>query len=690
MKPDSIKIALLGNPNIGKTTLFNFLCGLNQKTGNYAGVTVDQVKGYITHQQNSLEIIDLPGVNSIYPESEDERVVFNYLTQKNHEDLPDKIIVVISALNFKRNLYLFHQIKDLELPIILAVNMLDTAEKRGISINLELLRQTVGCPVVGISAKTGEGIEDLKNLLVKKDISTSSSLITDYLVDIDKDIFSGSAEQNGYKKPYEYFVKLVFNKEESIIKSLAGDEASAKKLRINESILRYKTINRYLLNVYAEDRANAKDFSNKLDKVLMHPVWGYIVFLTIMLIVFQSIFSLAEYPMGWIDNIMDRFSNLVHELLPSGKLNELLAKGIIPGIQGVIIFVPQIAILFFFFSLLEQSGYMTRIVFLMDKLMQKFGMSGKSVVPLISGMACAIPAIMSTRTIENSKERLITILVTPLVTCSARLPVYSILISIVVPDVFYGPIGLQGTAMLGMYFLGAITSLIAGWIFKKILKSVKKSVLALEVPRYILPSFRNVAISVWTNSFAFIKNAGLIIVATSIILFFLGTNGGAEFKKESEYTELNYPSLSIAELNYKKANERLENSYLGSVGKTIEPLIEPLGYDWKVGIALISSLAAREVFTTTLKVIYSIAESEDSKGTAEQMKKEINSNTGKPTFGIASGISLLLFYAFALQCFSTVAVTYKETKSIKWTSIQFAYMGILAYFAALIAYQILI
>lgn len=688
MESKSQKIALLGNPNVGKTSLFNHLCGLKQKTGNYPGVTVDQVHGYLTHKHKTIEIIDLPGVNSVYPESEDEEVVYDFLTQYQSSHAFDKVIVVVSALNFKRNLYLFHQIKDLELPLVLVVNMLDAGKKRGIEIDLELLANKIQCPVVGISAKTGEGINELKNVLVSN-TKNSVSNVSNYLIDIESEKFKKSAKEAGILKPYEHFINLIFEKEDLTIKALTSQNKNARELRVNESILRYKVINGYYDDVFSEDRTKASNFSTRLDKVLMHPIFGYVIFIAIMFLVFQSIFNLASFPMDWIDQGTTMFSSVLKDSLPQGYFYDLITDGLVPGIGGVLIFIPQIAILFFFFSILEETGYMTRIVFLMDRVMQKFGMSGKSVVPLVSGMACSIPAIMATRTIESKKERLITILVAPLLTCSARIPVYVILISLVIPDTYFGPFGVQGLVMLGMYLLGIVAALISGWVFNLILKQERKSFLVLEIPRYLVPSLKNIAISVWTSSLSFVKNAGKIIIATSIILFVLATNGGSDFKNTDQFNSEEYPELSLEDIEFEKMNYQLENSYLGMIGKSVEPVIRPLGYDWKIGIALISSLAAREVFVGTMAIIYNI-NSEEPVTIKQRMQHEVNKNTGSLTFNLATGVSLLMFYAFALQCFSTVAVTYKETKSVKWTSIQSVYMGVLAYIAAYIAYQLLI
>lgn len=688
MGSEKFNVALIGNPNIGKTTLFNALCGLNQKTGNYPGVTVSKVRGQFKHQNREVEVIDLPGVDSIYPKSEDERVVYRFLCEQDQANLPDQLVVVVSALNFKRNLYLFHQIRDLEMPVVLVVNMIDVAAKQGIHIDVEALSSAVGCPVYPVSAKTGEGVERLKSGILKP-VKPSQATISHYCADIAEDSLKQFAQSNGFTTPYHAFLDLIYHKKDDEVKALSQATIGAHKLRVNEAILRYKAINTYLGQVYEKDEANATDLTSKLDGWFMHPVWGYAIFILIMFTVFQSIFSLATYPMDWIDAGTAFVADWVKALLPSGYLSDLITDGLIPGIGGVVIFVPQIAILFFFFSLLEESGYMTRIVFLTDKLMQRFGMSGKSVLPLISGFACAIPSIMTARTIENRKERLITIMVAPLLTCSARLPVYVILISLVVPETYYGPFGLQGLAMLAMYLIGILAALISAWVFKLILKNDVKSHLIVEMPRYLLPSLKNIGIRVWKNASAFVTNAGKIIIATSIILFVLATNGGSQFKNAEEIVQQANPTLNEEEMAVQVASHQLEYSYLGQIGRTIEPVIKPLGYDWKIGIAIISSLAAREVFVGTMAIIYNI-NSEEETTIKAKMAKEVNRNTGQLTFNFATAMSLLLFYAFALQCFSTVAVTYKETKSVKWTAIQFLYMSVFAYLAALVAYQLLI
>ncbi|MGV6862459.1 MAG: ferrous iron transport protein B [Putridiphycobacter sp.] len=685
MTTKKLKIALVGNPNIGKTTLFNRLCGLTQKTGNYPGVTVDKKRGKFTYDDTEFEVIDLPGINSLYPKSKDEELVINYLENFENEDYPDKIIVTVSALHLKRNLYLFHQIKDLEIPVVLAINMTDIAEKRGIFVDEKAMSALFQCPVIKVSAKTGMGFDDLKETLFKEDVS--QPIPVTYTKDFSEEELSALQLQHDKLTKYHCFL-AVTNHQLDLEGILDDKKTTPRKLRIDESILRYKHIRSYFDEVVKIDTSKAVDFTSKADRILLHPVWGYLIFLLVMFTIFQSLFVFASYPMDWIDQGINWLAESSKNLMPAGYFNDLITDGIIPGIGGVVIFIPQIAILFLFFSFLEESGYMSRIVFLMDKMMQRFGMSGKSVVPLMSSFACAIPGILASRTIENKKERLITIMVSPLLTCSARLPVYVVLISLIVPDEFYGPFSLQGLVMTGMYLLGIFTSLLAAMVFKWILKGNYKSTLLLEMPQYLWPNGKNILIKMWENVSSFVVNAGKIILASSVILFVLATQGGAEFDNAYDIVKNQNPPLTETALDNEVKAFQLENSYLGQLGKTIEPTIEPLGYDWKIGIALISSLAAREVFVSTMSTIYSI-KSDENLTIINRLKQEKKPGSNALVFNFATSISLLLFYAFSLQCLSTVAVTYKETKSLKWTIIQFAYMSIFAYLASLTAYQLL-
>lgn len=683
---NSIKIALIGNPNLGKTTLFNRLSGLRQKTGNYPGVTVDRKKGKLNFENQSIELIDLPGVNSLFPKSQDEELVQDYLINQPGPDAPDKILVVASALNLKRSLYLFDQIRDLNIPIVLAINMNDLAQKRGIQIDSEKLSLELGVPVVLISAKKGVGIEDLKSELIQ--VHEVKPRERHYIDEDQQHLLDKFCDQNKIQHPYLGFLKLVGEQGESSSSFIRENNINPTKWKTRESILRYAYIRNILPNFLEVDKSKAVDFTSKADKLLVHRVWGYLIFALILFAIFQSVFVVASYPMDWIDQGFVYLSSLVQSSMPTGYFTDLLAQGIIPGIGGILIFVPQIAILFFIFSILEESGYMQRIVYLMDKVMQRFGMSGKSVVPMISGWACAVPAIMTARTIENKKERLITILVTPLMTCSARIPVYIVIIGLIIPDdLYYGILQAQGLALMLMYVLGVVVTLLVAMVLKWILKSDFKSYLIIDMPEYLMPDFKNVFLSVWSNVKSFIWDAGKIILATSIILFVLATNGSDRFDRSEEYINEMYGKASTDEKESLLASYQLENSYLGVMGKSIEPAISPLGYDWKIGIALISSLAAREVFVGTLSTIYAIESSEEMT-IRDRLKHEKGSN-GKLIFTFATSISLLLFYAFSLQCFSTIVVTFKETKSYKWTAIQFLYMSGLAYFVALLAYQLL-
>ncbi|MBI3133595.1 MAG: ferrous iron transport protein B [Bacteroidetes bacterium] len=687
------RIALVGNPNVGKTSLFNKLCGLNQKTGNYPGVTIDKKRGQLQLADHKIEIIDLPGINSLYPNSGDEELVVNYLLNNSSEDFPDTIVMVVSALNLKRNLYLFDQLSDLGIPLILAINMTDLAEKRGIAIDAHLLSAELGVPVIKISARSEQGIDKLKQLLLPEAASVNKTI--HYAEEDNRDLIHQFSKIIHCKNEYRAFLFLTqefhFTTPElrrQRIDFINANEIDIRKWKVNESILRYRYLSAIVKRAVVIEKQNARDFTTKADKVLLHPVWGYAFFLLILFSIFQSVFWLAAYPMDWIDSAFSWFSGLVNDWMPEGYFSRLVTEGLIPGIGGVVIFVPQIAILFLLFSVLEESGYMPRIVYLMDRLMQRFGMSGKSIVPLISGFACAVPAIMSARTIENKKERLITILVTPLLTCSARIPVYVVVIALIVPDEMMGVFNARGIALMALYLLGALMAMIAAWVFHKLLKNEFKSYLILEMPEYLVPGLRNILISVWTSVRAFLWNAGKIIVATSIILFVLATNGLDDFKNAEKQVTETYTQLPADELQVLIAARQLETSFLGMIGRSIEPAIRPLGYDWKIGIAILSSLSAREVFVGTISTIYSIGSEEELKIT-DRLRQEKNSNTGLPVFTVATCVSLLLFYAFSLQCLSTVAVTYKETQSLRWTLIQFFYMTALAYFAALIAYQIL-
>lgn len=698
----TINVALVGNPNTGKTSLFNQLTGLTQKVGNYPGVTVDKKEGTTKlSDEYKGNIIDLPGTYSVNPTSADESIVLKTLLNSRHDKIPDVIVVVADVENLKRNLLLFSQIKDLEIPTVLAINMADQMKRKGITVDLAVLQQEIGNEVVLISARKDTNIQSVKDAVVATYEARTATPLCNITSRIDAKYFEKLKQINPKYPLYELWLMLtqdnfpdIMSEEEK--QQIADFKATSKNLKQyqhKETIYRYQRINEILKKAYVVDRSQATDLRARLDKVFTHKIFGYVLFFGILLLIFQSIFEWASVPMDFIDATFASFSNLVKEGMSEGVLRDLITDGIIPGIGGVVIFIPQIAILFLFIAVLEETGYMSRVVFLMDKIMRKFGMSGKSVIPLISGTACAIPAVMATRNISGWKERLVTILVTPFTTCSARLPVYAILIALIIPDQkILGFLSLQGFALLCMYLLGFATAIIAATILHKTLKIKSTSVFVAEMPNYKLPSAKNVFLDVFEKTKAFVFDAGKIILALSIVLWFLASNGPESFEN-AEQTVIENPAnrqLSQDELDQKIASAQLANSYIGIMGKSIEPAIKPLGYDWKIGIALITSFAAREVFVGTLATIYSVESDDDDTTTIkERMASEINVATGKPRFNFAVGMSLLVFYAFAMQCMATLAIVKRETKGWKWPMIQLFGMGLLAYVSSLIIYQIL-
>ena len=694
-----INVALIGNPNTGKTSVFNTLTGLNQKVGNYPGITVEKKQGTCNLERNiKAHILDLPGTYSLNASSLDENVVIELLLNKKDKDFPDVAVVVADIENLKRNLLLFTQIKDLGIPTILAINMADRMNRKGISIDVKQLEVILETKIVLISSRKNTGFEALKTIIANyqnlslKPCLNSSKIAPEYFDRIQKtfpnqdlyklwlvitqDVNFGKLERNDFKG----------------IKTLQTESVSSlKRLQQKETIVRYQFINDTLKKTLLVDVKNAKDLRSRFDRILTHKIWGYVIFFSILLLIFQAIFDWSTYPMDMIDNTFSFLSEWLKINLPPGDFSNLISEGIIPGLGGIVIFIPQIAFLFLFISILEETGYMSRVVFLMDRIMRRFGLSGKSVVPLVSGTACAIPAIMATRNIENWKERLITILVTPFTTCSARLPVYMIIISLVIPEGrVFGLISLQGFTLFVLYGLGFGAAIVAAYVLDKFLDLKSKSFFVIEMPNYKLPMFKNVGITVVEKTKAFVFGAGKIILAISIILWVLASYGPGDFNNAEEIvTNQNIAEpLSKDELDIKIAAFKLKNSYIGIVGKTIEPAVQPLGYDWKIGIALISSFAAREVFVGTLATIYSVG-NDDVETIKNRMAAEVNPSTGAPLFNLASGISLLLFYAFAMQCMSTLAIVKRETNSWKWPLWQLTSMTLVAYVVALTAFQIL-
>ncbi len=695
MSSHNINVALIGNPNTGKTSVFNHLTGLKQQVGNYPGITVEKKIGFCRLPNNiKANILDLPGTYSLNASSIDESVVIELLLNKNDRLYPDVAIVVSDVENLKRNLLLFTQIKDLEIPTILVINMADRMASKGITLNIPHLEEQLKTKIALVSTRKNIGLEELKNLIVNyRTLSTEPCLNAS---GIDPDYFNSLRKAFPNQLLYKLWLVITqdvnfLNLERNEIRgSFTKSHSDLKRLQQKETIKRYQFINDVLKVGQKIDISQATDFRAKLDRVLTHKFWGYIIFFTILFVIFQAIFDWSAVPMDFIDGGFASLSAYVKSVFPPGVLTNLVAEGIIPGIGGILIFVPQIAFLFLFISILEESGYMSRVVFLTDKIMRRFGLSGKSVVPLISGTACAIPAIMATRNIENWKERLITILVTPFTTCSARLPVYAIIIALIIPDKrVLGFLNLQGMTLMLLYLLGFGMAIISAMILNKILKVKGKTFFLIEMPTYKFPLLKNVAINVVEKTKSFVYGAGKIILAISVILWFLASYGPGPRFNDAEKIVRSQSTAEDQELDNEIASYKLENSYIGVLGKAIEPVIAPLGYDWKIGIAVISSFAAREVFVGTLATIYSVGSTDNNDTIKEKMREEIRPDTKAPVFSFATGVSLLLFYAFAMQCASTLAVTKKETNSWKWPLVQLIFMSSFAYIVALLAYQML-
>ncbi len=694
-----LKVALVGNPNSGKSTLFNALTGLSQKTGNFPGVTVDKKSGLAKLNSSvSAEFIDLPGTYSLYPKSLDELVTYEVLCDLKNADHPDITIVVIDASNLKRSLFLLSQIIDLRTPVILVLNMIDLVEKEGDSIDTKLLSERLGIKVINASARNNSGINELKQTLLEP-VAVSQTNFIDVKKLAEEAINKLSAAIK-VKSNFDAFQMInnfnqihFFDKQTkaTIADIVAASVVDINSIQSQETVERYKKINKLAEEcITRKSNIKTESFTHKLDNILTHRIGGYLIFLGVLFLIFQTLFFLAALPTEWIEQLFVLLTNYATEHLPKGELTDLFINGVLAGLGGIVVFIPQIALLFAFIAVLEDTGYMARVSFIMDKLMRKFGLNGRSVIPLISGVACAIPAIMSTRTISNWKERTITIMVTPLMSCSARLPVYTLLISLIVPK-SSGFFNYQGLILMSLYLIGFIAAMGAAFVMKHLLKSSEKSYFIMELPVYRLPQLKTIGFTILDKVKLFLFDAGKVILAISIILWFLSSHApGDRFEQiEKKYssTEIVHSS-SQEELEYKIASEKLGASYAGILGKAIEPAIAPLGFDWKIGIALVTSFAAREVFVGTMATIYSMGDSDNTQTIGQKMKAEINSRTGLPQFTVATGFSLMLFYAFAMQCMSTLAVVYHETKNWKWPVIQFLYMGALAYLSSLLVYQL--
>ncbi|MDC0380627.1 ferrous iron transport protein B [Flavobacteriaceae bacterium] len=695
-----LNVALIGNPNTGKTSVFNALTGLNQKVGNYPGITVDKKQGVCRLSRGvKAHVLDLPGTYSLNASSLDENVVIELLLNKNDKDYPDVAVIVSDVENLKRNLLLFTQVKDLKIPTILVINMSDVMGRKGISLDIEVLEKQLHTKIALVSTRKNTGIKELKIL-----IENYKSLPTQQCLDastIDPVYFErlkiAFPNQDLYKLWLVITQDVNFGKitrqEPDVSKFKTKSFSELKRLQQKEAIKRYQFINNVLKEGQNIDRSKARDLRSKFDRVLTHKIWGYVIFFVILLTIFQAIYDWATIPMDLIDTTFAGLAEWIKNTFPNGgKVTDLFAEGIVSGIGGIVIFIPQIAFLFLFISILEESGYMSRVVFLMDRIMRRFGLSGKSLVPLISGTACAIPAVMATRNIENWKERLITILVTPFTTCSARLPVYLIIIALVIPEGYIFGLSYQALTLMLLYLIGFGMAVFSAYVLDRIMKTNRKTFFVVEMPNYKLPLLKNVLITVFEKTKTFVFEAGKIILAISIILWVLASYGpGQQFKNAESIVAKEYVYSSETELEDKVAAYRLEHSYIGIIGKTIEPVIKPLGYDWKIGIGLVASFAAREVFVGTLATIYSVGSANENES-IDTIKTKMSNETyadGSKVFTFASGISLLLFYAFAMQCMSTLAIVKRETKSWKWPILQLIGMSTIAYICGLIAFQVL-
>lgn len=660
-----ISVALVGNPNSGKSTLFNSMTGLHQKTGNYAGVTVDKHYGSYKHKNQVFKVTDLPGTYSLYPKSLDEEVACRALLSADEKI--DVVVIVADASNLKRHLLLATQLIDLKMSCVLALNMIDEAAKNNTVIYYEELEKLIDIPVIPINSRSKEGIQELKEAITRAKISDTVF----YNFEKQKQLFPQIDS-------YHTLIQLALDTKKE-------QPHAIKEFELNDNLHRFSKINYMVAKCIKQPEKLNKNLTQKLDTFFTHKVFGFAFFFLVLFVIFQFIFYVAEYPMTWIEEGFAYLMNTVAVSLPKGQLSDLLVNGVLAGISGIVVFVPQIALLFFFIAILEDTGYMARASFILDKVMRKFGLNGKSVIPMISSVACAVPSIMSTRTITNWKDRMITILVTPLISCSARLPVYTLLISMMfAKDKSIGILNYQGVVLMGMYLLGFGAALLAALILKYVLKTTEKSYFIMELPVYRKPQWQTVAMLVFDKVKVFLFDAGKIILAISIVLWFLTSHapGDAFEKLESNAVATN---LSEADLNAQK----LEASYAGILGKKMEPVIKPLGFDWKIGIALITSFAAREVFVGTMATIYSSGDSENTETLREKLIAEKNFETQLPAYSSAVCWSLMIFYVFAMQCMSTLATTYRETKHWKWPAIQLVFMTGLAYLSSLVIYNVL-
>ena len=698
---EALKIALIGNPNAGKTSVFNRLTGLNQTVGNFPGVTVDKKSGtYILPTGEKAVITDLPGTYSLYPNSTDERIVLETLLNMDCSAYPDLVLYVADANNLERHLVLLTQIMDFGMPIVLLLNMVDVAKSEGKSCNESQLSQELGIPVVRVNGRTGDGTKDIGPVILQMEGVPSEPFLNvePYAFEIEKEVKKMFGFENNYRAlltAHNYkSLDFIDPKSKKILDELV-EEYNFKSvgLQFDEIMARYDQLHPIMESLVIESGSHDETPTAKADKVLTHPLWGSLIFVATLFFIFQAIFAWASYPMDLIDSAMTSIIDATKNALPAGLFSDFITDGILAGIGGIVIFIPQITILFILVSLLEEVGYMSRAVFLSDTLMRKFGLNGRSIVSLISGAACAVPAIMATRTISNWKERLITIFVTPFISCSARIPVFAVLVAFAVPDkTVAGFFNLQGLVMMGLYLLGVFAALGSAWVMKLILRSKDRSFLMMELPTYKMPYWKNISITVIQKVGMFIRNAGQIILVISMILWVMASFGPGDSLEKIETsvrTEYAHKDISNKDLKNLVASKKIEGSYAGILGKQIEPIIKPLGFDWKIGIALITSFAAREVFISTMATIYSVGSDGDAESVIEKMRHERHADTGELVYTSATAFSLLVFYVLAMQCMSTLAIVKRETKSWVIPLVQLFYMTGLAYLSSFVVYQML-
>lgn len=701
----SFTISLVGNPNSGKSSLFNALTGLNQKVGNFPGVTVDKKTGVSRISDDlTAHIIDLPGTYSLYPKSADEQVTYEVLLNQHNSDKPDLIIVIADASNLKRNLLFCSQIMDLKIPVIIALSMMDIARQKGITIDTAGLQRMMGVPVVAINPRKNRGISQLKKKIADIHSTGKTTLPADF-IDVNKlvgnwleDVKTLCQLNSSYGAlhvacNYQELTYLPPHIKKEIGDIISNNNFPKSKVQAGEIMQRYQRIGQIMQQCVVEDSPLKRMvISDRIDKTLLHPFWGNTILLFVLFIIFQSIFWLAKYPMNWVESGFSFLGGWMNNILPDNFIKDLLVNGLLAGVSGVAVFVPQIMILFGLITILEDSGYMARISFLTDRLMRSAGLNGRSVMPLISGMACAVPAIMATRTIQNRKERLITIMITPLMSCSARLPVYTILIALVIPShQYFGLFNLQGIVLMGLYLLGFFMALIVAKVMSFIVKTKERTFFLMELPVYRAPRWKNVGITMIEKAKIFIRDAGKIIVIISLILWALASYGppGSMSAINTKYAALEQQQPDRKqELEKIAASEKLEHSFAGIMGHAIEPAIRPLGFDWKIGIALITSFAAREAFVGTMATLYSVGDENAGSKTLTEKMREAQHEDGSLVYTLGTGLSLLIFYVFAMQCMSTLAIVKRETHSWKYPIIQFLYMGGIAYVCSLLVYTI--